>query len=90
MLPRTWPGPGPTSRCYLRLAETYGLVVTEALARGIPAVVSAGGPAEALGNVLQGQQPGALVAPADTDQLAQVLRHWLTDATTGPNCASAY
>lgn len=70
--------------------EAYGLVVTEALARGIPAVVgrdtgaeealAAGGeghagPAEAAGNEL----PGTTVSTRDPAELAAVLRRWLTD-----------
>jgi glycosyltransferase involved in cell wall biosynthesis len=43
--------------------ETFGLVVTEALARGIPAIVSAGtGAVEALE---QGASPGAPIVPFD-------------------------
>ncbi len=56
--------------------ETYGLVVTEALARGIPAIVPAGtGAVEALGEV-DGLPPGRAVDP---DELAATLRGWLTD-----------
>ena len=40
------------------LVEAYGMVVTEALARGIPAIVGAGGPAEALGLSPDGERPG--------------------------------
>ncbi len=42
--------------------EAFGMVVTEALARGIPAIVSPGGPAEALGRTASGDLPG-LVLP---------------------------
>ncbi|GAA4727326.1 glycosyltransferase family 4 protein [Nocardioides endophyticus] len=56
-------------------AETYGMVVTEALARGLPVVASdVGGVPEALGGA------GVLVPPDDPDELAAALRHWLTDA----------
>jgi glycosyltransferase involved in cell wall biosynthesis len=62
--------------------ETFGLVVTEALARGIPAIVSAGtGAVEALqqGATLPGDaMPGAAVQPGDPTALAEVLREWLT------------
>ncbi len=56
-------------------AETYGMVVTEALARGVPVVASdVGGVREALGGA------GVLVAPGDPDALAGALRRWLTCA----------
>jgi hypothetical protein len=61
------------------LVEAYGMVVTEALARGVPAVVSDGGPAEALGRTVGGERPGVVVAAGDTDMLTRVLRRWLTD-----------
>jgi glycosyltransferase involved in cell wall biosynthesis len=57
--------------------ESYGMVVTEALARGIPAVVSEGGPAEALGMTTKGH-PGVVISAGDTDALAHVLGRWLT------------
>jgi glycosyltransferase involved in cell wall biosynthesis len=60
-------------------AESFGMVVTEALARGIPAVVSQGGPAEALGITVDGQRPGVVIPPGHDRTLARVLRHWLTD-----------
>lgn len=59
--------------------ETFGMVVTEALARGIPAVVSEGGPAEALGVTATGERPGMVVPAGDTDALTRTLRRWLTD-----------
>jgi glycosyltransferase involved in cell wall biosynthesis len=61
--------------------ETYGLVVTEALARGIPAIVSAGtGAVEALqeGGTTT-ETPGTAVRAADPESLAAVLRSWLTE-----------
>lgn len=74
--------------------ETYGLVVTEALARGIPAVVSRDtGAVEALtgspspSRVASGPNDrapdvlaGALADPADPQEWADTLRTWLTDA----------
>ena len=60
-------------------AESFGMVVTEALARGIPAVVSQGGPAEALGRTAAGERPGVVIPPGDDRALARVLRLWLTD-----------
>jgi glycosyltransferase involved in cell wall biosynthesis len=61
------------------LAEAYGMVVTEALARGIPAVVAEGGPAEALGVGADGLPPGSVVPRGDTAALAAELRRWLSD-----------
>lgn len=61
------------------LVETFGLVVTEALARGLPAIVSDGGPAEALGSTPAGDRPGVVVPVGDHDALRQELRRWLTD-----------
>jgi len=59
--------------------EAYGMVVTEALARGLPVVGSAvGGVPEALGDV-DGRRPGALVPPGDPAALSAGLRGWLTD-----------
>jgi glycosyltransferase involved in cell wall biosynthesis len=60
-------------------AETYGLVVTEALARGLPVIAtSVGGVAEALGRTEVGL-PGRLVDPGEPDALAAALREWLED-----------
>ena len=56
-------------------AEAYGMVVTEALARGVPVVATdVGGVREALGD------GGLLVPPEDTAALAGALRAWLGDA----------
>jgi glycosyltransferase involved in cell wall biosynthesis len=61
-------------------AETYGMVVTEALARGLPAVASAvGGLPESLGRGSDGSVPGLLVPVDDPDALAEALRRWLVD-----------
>jgi glycosyltransferase involved in cell wall biosynthesis len=61
-------------------AETYGMVVTEALARGIPVLATrAGGVAEALGRAPDGALPGMLVSPGDPAALAGALRRWLVD-----------
>jgi glycosyltransferase involved in cell wall biosynthesis len=60
--------------------ESYGMVVTEALARGLPVVATAvGGVAEALGGAGRDTAPGLLVPPGDTDALAEALGLWLRD-----------
>jgi glycosyltransferase involved in cell wall biosynthesis len=62
-------------------AETYGMVVTEALARGLPVVAAdVGGLKEALGHGADGILPGALVRPDDPPALGAALRAWLGDA----------
>ncbi|HET6530806.1 MAG TPA: glycosyltransferase family 4 protein [Actinoplanes sp.] len=62
-------------------AETYGMVVTEALARGIPVIgTRVGGVPEALGAAPDGTVPGTLVPPGDPAALAAALERWLTDA----------
>lgn len=63
------------------LSETWGMVVTEALARGIPAIVGAGtGAVEALTSATpDGPTPGASVEPGDAEALATVLGTWLGD-----------
>jgi glycosyltransferase involved in cell wall biosynthesis len=62
-------------------AETYGMVVTEALARGVPVLAAdVGGVTEALGHARNGTRPGLLVPPGDPAALGAALRAWLTDA----------
>ena len=77
------------------LAETYGMVVTEALARGVPVLgTQVEGVPEAMGTAplalltdaqhqagspAGGIRPGALVAPGDRQALAGALRSWLTE-----------
>ncbi|MGK5741047.1 glycosyltransferase family 4 protein [Micromonospora sp. URMC 103] len=62
-------------------AETYGMVVVEALARAVPVLGTAvGGLPEALGRAPDGATPGLLVPPEDPEALAAALRRWLGDA----------
>ncbi|MFJ8079616.1 glycosyltransferase family 4 protein [Streptomyces sp. NPDC096205] len=58
-------------------AETYGMAVTEALARGIPVLATdVGGVPEAVGRAPDGGVPGILVPPEDPAALAAELRGW--------------
>jgi glycosyltransferase involved in cell wall biosynthesis len=87
-----FPGPrfGPElDRAYARAdllvlasrAETYGMVVTEALARGLPVLATeVGGVTEALGHGEDGTRPGLLIPPDDPAALGAALRAWLEDA----------
>lgn len=60
--------------------ETYGMVVTEALARGLPVIAAEiGGVPEALGYGAGGTRPGLLVPPDDSPALRDALRAWLED-----------
>jgi glycosyltransferase involved in cell wall biosynthesis len=62
-------------------AETYGMVVTEALARGLPIIAAeVGGVPEALGHGADGIRPGLLVPPEDPASLGAALRAWRGDA----------
>lgn len=61
-------------------AEAYGMVVTEALARGIPTIAAAvGGLPQTLGRDRKGRLPGMLVPPADVEALAAALCRWFDD-----------
>ncbi len=60
--------------------ETYGMVVTEALAHGIPVLATrVGGVPEALGHTPGGRRPGVLVPPDDAVALAGAVEQWLGD-----------
>jgi glycosyltransferase involved in cell wall biosynthesis len=60
--------------------EAYGMVVSEALAVGLPVIATdVGGVPEALGWTPDGP-PGLLVPPDDADALRGALAAWLTDA----------
>ena len=62
-------------------AEPYGMVVTEALACGVPVLASdVDGIPAALGQAPDGALPGLLVPPGDPTPLAGALRDWLGDA----------
>lgn len=61
-------------------AEPYGMVVTEALARGIPVLGSAvDGIPDTLGRAPDGSVPGILVPPGEVPALAAALCRWLTE-----------
>jgi glycosyltransferase involved in cell wall biosynthesis len=59
--------------------EAYGLVVTEALAHGLPVITTAtGGLPDALGAAPDGVRPGLLVPAGDAFALAHAISAWLT------------
>ncbi|WP_030811838.1 glycosyltransferase family 4 protein [Streptomyces sp. NRRL S-337] len=61
-------------------AETYGMVITEALARGIPVLATAvDGVPEALGRAPDGTPPGLLVPAGEPAALSGALGDWLGD-----------
>ncbi len=67
------PGRGSGRLVHTSRAETYGMVVAEALARGIPAVVASGTGA------VEAHRVGATFPPGDPAALAEVLAGWLAD-----------
>jgi glycosyltransferase involved in cell wall biosynthesis len=61
-------------------AETYGIVVVEALAHALPVIASdVGGVSEAVGRGADGRRPGLLVSAEDPTALGEALRSWLAD-----------
>ncbi|MFW6090490.1 MAG: glycosyltransferase family 4 protein [Actinomycetota bacterium] len=63
-------------------AESYGMVVAEALAYGLPVIAtSVGGVPEALGRAADGRLPGLLVPADDAPALAAAVRDFLTDGS---------
>jgi len=61
--------------------EGYGMVVTEALARGLPVITTtSGGLVEAVGTTPGGERPALLVPPGDAGALARAISAWLGDA----------
>lgn len=60
--------------------ETYGMVLPEALRRGIPVLATAvGAVPDTLGRAPDGTVPGLLVPPDDVDAFAAALRRWLAE-----------
>ncbi|MGW2763469.1 glycosyltransferase family 4 protein [Streptomyces sp. NPDC001275] len=71
-------------------AETYGMAVTEALARGVPVLATdVGGVGEAVGRAPDGGVPGILVPPEDPAALAAELRGWFGEADVRRQLKSA-
>jgi len=61
-------------------SESYGMVVAEALAHGLPVVATrVGGVPEALGRAPGGAVPGLLVAPEDPAALADGVARWIDE-----------
>lgn len=76
-------------------SETFGMVITEALARGIPAIVPGEtGAEEALcghhhARTAPINLPGAILGPGAPEDLGRVLRTWLTSPTMRSNWQEA-
>jgi glycosyltransferase involved in cell wall biosynthesis len=61
-------------------SESYGMVLAEAVAHGLPVVATCvGGVPEAVGRSSDGTVPGLLVQPDDAKALASALAGWLDD-----------
>jgi glycosyltransferase involved in cell wall biosynthesis len=61
-------------------SETYGMIVTEAFAHGLPVIATAvGGLPEAFGSTAGDTGPGQLIPPGDPAALAAALEDWLGD-----------
>ena len=61
-------------------AETYGMVVTEALARGVPVLTTdVDALPDTVGVAPDGSVPGMLVPGDDVEALGAALRRWLTE-----------
>lgn len=61
-------------------SETYGMAVTEALARGIPVLVTeVGGLPEAVGRAPDGSVPGVLLPDTDPAALGTAVRRWFDE-----------
>jgi glycosyltransferase involved in cell wall biosynthesis len=62
-------------------AETYGMVLTEALARGLPVIaLDVGGVSEAVGHDSHGAVPGLLCPADEPGGLGRALGDWLSDS----------
>lgn len=60
--------------------ETHGMVVGEALARGLPVIAAAvGGVPDAVGRARDGRRPGLLVPECDASALAAAIERWLSE-----------
>jgi len=60
-------------------AESYGMVIAQALAHGVPVIAArVGGVVEALGRADDGTVPALLVPADDAPALAGAIRSWLT------------
>jgi glycosyltransferase involved in cell wall biosynthesis len=67
-------------------AEPFGLATVEALARGVPVVVTRSGGSR---EIVRDGQEGLLVPPADPDALAAAIHRLLVDRPLRARCAAA-